>query len=352
MITVKIRPQQEFELLKDEWKSLENGSDMTAFQSYSWYSMINEQYKKKAYIIPGKVFYAAAYDDEKIKMIAPLFIVNLPRFFSKFNIDSGAYILGKWGYTDYLNFIYDDFSAECFEQLIICIKERLSVSAFNLHQILPETSMCRYLDEKYSSSFLFEGDCVKIPVKENFETYNKELSKHSRQNLRTAQNRAAKDGVDIHYELYKSISEDDAKEFYSIYSERQKNKRKAEENCLMFFANELVSKAENKKKKRYNILTDAMTSLDNAFILGCYSGEEKIGLCFGLEDSNAIRIPVVCFKESYAKYSPCMVCIYQFIKDSYEKDMIKSFDLLKGTEQYKYRLGGETVSIKYYKITP
>lgn len=351
MIQTKIFELNNFTLLKKDWKRIEQGADMTAFQSYSWYTLINEQYKKKAYIIPGQAVYIAAYDDNEIKMIAPLFIIKLPSVAEKFNITNGAHILGKWGYTDYLNFIYDDFSEDCFEKIVSVIRNTFYVSSLNLHQLLPDTSIRKYIDTKYPSALLFEGECAKINVKDNFDTYYNTLSKSTRQNLRTAKNRADKDNVDIHYELHKQITYQDAKEFYEIYRTRQKIKKTVSDANKNGFVKSVISKYTEYKQGRFNLLINAMTSLENGFILGCYSGEEKIGMCMGIEDAAGVRIPVVCFKESFAKYSPCMLCIFQYIKDSYEKNFIKTFDLLKGSEQYKTRLGGEIFSIGYYKIS-
>lgn len=351
MISVKLFKQKDFCLLKNDWKKLENGCDMTAFQSYSWYSLINEQYRRKSYFIPGKVVYAAAYVNGEIKMIAPLFIVRLPSVVEKYNVDNGAHILGKWGYTDYLNFIYSDFSEECFEQIVSAVRKKYRVSAFNIHQILPDTSMRTYLDSKYTSSLLFEGDCVKVPVYEDFDSYYKVLSKNFRQNLRTARNRADNDGIDIHYELLNKISEKDAAEFFDIYCSRQRIKQSGGQTSGKNPAASAVSLFFNYKRNKYNILINTMTSLENSFILGCFSGTEKIGLCLGLEDEKGIRIPIVCFKQDFSRYSPCILCIHQFLKDSYENKTVKTFDLLKGSEQYKLNLGGEKFSIGYYKIS-
>lgn len=347
MISIKLFTLQEFPMLKDDWKKIENGADMTAFQTYSWYELICNQYSHKGNLIPGKVVFAAAYDDKAIKMIAPLFIITLPSAIQKFNIDNGAHILGKWGYTDYLNFIYDDFSEKCFEMITKTIKENFKIRNLNIHQLLPETSLHRYLDKYYSNSLLFEGDCAHIPVQENFDCYYKLLSKNVRQNLRTAQNRADKDNIDIHYEIHHRLSKHDAEEFYNIYCERQYIKNsESNENLIA----KISGKYSSYKKSKFNFLTQAMTSLDNGFVLGCYSGTQKIGLCYGVEDENGIRIPIVCFKQDFSRYSPCMLCIYNYIKDSYENGTIKTFDLLKGNEPYKFNLGGEKFSIGYYKI--
>lgn len=351
MITLQQYDICSFSKLKNDWTILEQGKDMTGFQQYAWYTIINEQYKAKANFIPGKVVYVVAYENEKVRMIAPLIIVKTPSIMEKFYIESGAHILGKWGYTDYLNFIYDDFSEECFEKIVEFVRKTFRIEFFNIHQILPNTAIHDYLDKRYPESVLFDGDCAKIPVRGSFEEYHKGLSKGVRQSLRTAQNRADKSGTDIHYEVHRQISEKDAQEFLDIYYERQiaKNSGAAKGN-LKTRTLAFAKKLERRKGERYNFIKNAMMKAENGFLLGCYSGKTKIGLCFGCEDNYAIRITAVGFRHDYARYSPCMLCIFNYIRDTYADGSIKIFDLLKGTEQYKFSLGAERFSIRYYRI--
>ena len=180
---VKFVKINSFDDLKDIWHSLEKGIDMTPFQSFSWYSELNAQYANKGRTIPGKPIYAIAYIGDKAVMIAPLYIVKLPKIARKFHLDSGAYILGKWGHSDYLNFIYDEFSKVAFDSIILSVKNKYKINHVFMHQIIPNSKISEYINSEYSNSLSFEGECVKIIPNETFEEYHQHLSKNFRQNI-------------------------------------------------------------------------------------------------------------------------------------------------------------------------
>lgn len=350
MISVAFFDINAFEKMQDIWIEMAKGKDMTAFQSFSWYKLINEQQLKKANLIPGKSVYAVAYEDGCAKMIAPVHIFRGPAVLSKLNLNPGAYILGKWGYSDYLNFIYSDFSEECFEAIVEQVKLKFKVSDFFIHQICPRTDISNYIESHYPQGKLFDGNCAKITVKANFEDYHSGLSKSVRQNIRTAFNRAEKDNREIRYEIIKQMDEKDAKEFMDIYLERQQIKNTVSQSVISKTIYDLQNIIKKQKNKKFNFLLECLKGNSSVFTIGIYSGKEKIGFCLVANDANAYRVPVVCFKKEYARYSPGIIGIYSFLRDAYENGSIKDFDLLKGTEKYKFDLGAECFSIGYYKV--
>ena len=96
---------ENFSKLESVWKELEKGEDMTSFQSYHWYQMLNECYVPKD--TPNYLsIYAVVKRDNEIVLIAPLWIVK--KTFKIVN-KKGIYFLGREGWSDYLNFIYKDF---------------------------------------------------------------------------------------------------------------------------------------------------------------------------------------------------------------------------------------------------
>ena len=115
MSELKFVSPQSFDTLKDIWQKLETGADMTAFQSYEWYSRVNEPFLKGCFPNSDSVFYAVLYDNGEAKLIYPLYIKKYGFFFRGIGVSRGIYIFGEWSHDDYLNLIYKDFSSDAFE---------------------------------------------------------------------------------------------------------------------------------------------------------------------------------------------------------------------------------------------
>ena len=101
-----------FHLLKEEWIKLEKGEDMTYYQSYHWYeSIMKFMPEKKGYY--GSVF-LCIYLGDQLQLICPLWVVyKTINFVNKRSV----YILGRQGWSDYLNVIYDNCSTDAFQVL-------------------------------------------------------------------------------------------------------------------------------------------------------------------------------------------------------------------------------------------
>ena len=100
---VKEFTSSNFTLLKEEWLKLEKGEDMTYYQSYHWYeSIMKFMPEKKGYY--GSVF-LCIYLENQLQLICPLWVVyKTINFVNK----KCVYILGRQGWSDYLNVIYDN----------------------------------------------------------------------------------------------------------------------------------------------------------------------------------------------------------------------------------------------------
>lgn len=360
LIKIQEYSQNEFEKLESIWKSIYDidgikKGELSPFQSWEWYSQLNQQYLVSG-DVKGKIVYLVAFENKSPVMIAPIIIVKYPfnSILKKFNLDNGAYIFGKFGYTDYLNFIYSDFSESAFEEILKYIKTQLKCKKIYLHQILDNTSMKEYLENNYSTSLKLIGDCARIEVQNSYEDYLKSLSKSSRQNIRTANNRAKKDGFKFVYKKLKNLSEKDAYEFYNIYMTRQESKHKSRKKTS-FIKSVIRIYRDMKRKismKKYNIIVNSLEKLDNCFFIGFYeeNSNEKVGFCFGVENKQTVCISAVCFDERYRRYSPGIVCISQYINDMYNENDVKVFDLTRGSEKYKYQIGASEHKIYYYDI--
>ncbi|MBP9987909.1 MAG: GNAT family N-acetyltransferase, partial [Ruminococcus sp.] len=350
MFSVEIINLNNFSKMKEYWEKLEKGKDMTPFQSYFWYEKINE------YSIANgnekNDFYAVAKLDSNPVMIAPIHIINHGISVKGFGIEKGIYILGTSTHTDYLSFIYDEFYPEAVEAIIDYVKKKCKLNNFFFEEIIENTEFDKYLSansDKYNCA-----TCVEIVPAENFDVYKKSLSKSVRQNLRTAVNRANKDGYELDIDIINCISTELAQKLYGIYQSRTATKNSVSQSSVkdMIIGSyyQRYNKKLQQKLDKYNYLVNAMsTDNKNNLIIIIKANNEPIGFCYGLKSNNKVSIMTVSFNEEYSKYSPGMVGIFKYIENDYLSGSPLIFDLTRGNEQYKYKLGGTEHFLNYYK---
>ncbi len=349
MVDIKFFYPNEFEKLKTFWVQLEKGKDMTAFQRYSWYYALNKQYLDKCFGIFNKAVYIVAFINQEPVMIAPIHIKKFGFEFKGYGAASGAYIIGAWGFTDYLNYIYFDFNPKAFEEINKAIKIKFKVKKLNLNSIVCGTEVEKYLNSKYASSFCHKTICIKTIPKDSFNDFYKSMSKNTRQNIRTALNHENKDNKNIYIKIFNTISLRDAEEFYSIYLGRSKRKNTINikhdgiKNSIFRKLNQLYNNNLKKTLEQSNYLIYNMTHNPDSMLVGIYCDEKKIGFLYGLKSSPTLwHDIIVCFDENFQFYSPCRTALYRLYKDFvYSDDKNKmTVDMTKGNEKYKYDFCG------------
>ncbi len=345
----------DFNKLEKAWKSLEKGADMTCFQSYEWCAEINRLYLNRAYKNNVRAFYILATENNIPVMIAPVHYVKHGVSIKGLGINKGGYIIGTTTHSDYLSFIYNEFSPECFEAILTFIAEEFKIKKFFFEQVISGTELDQYLSKRNNSIKINQATCVKIIPEENYETYNKSLSKSVRQNIRTANNRAVKDNINISIEVCNSVNEETATTLYNIYRRRVASQNTVVKDSLKAKLISTYYKKYNEKLAQRlsesNYLTRTMQkNSENNFILIIKGNQTPIGFCFGLKNDDSISVMIVTFDEAYSKYSPGMLGISSFIKSSYETGNPVTLDLTKGNEKYKYDLGGQEHYLNYYCV--
>lgn len=350
MIEIKTFGFSELEKLKADWESLQSGEDMTVFQQYIWYHSLNMQYEKGCFKGGEKAEYYAAYKDGKIKMIAPMHIKKHGFEYRGIGVAKGVYFIGQWSFTDYLNFIYDDFDPECAQAIIDGIKKKYPRLNIYFSFIKENNSLDAFLKKRFSDSFKGSSTCIQALPCADFETYHKGLSKHTRQNIRTAFNREEKNGIETHIKVLENVSESDAEEFFSIYLKRSESKntlnlkRDGLKNTVYNYYNKLYNKKLKENLGKFNYVTSSMTNNPCSLLLGIFSGEKKIGFIYFLkEPDGTLRNAIVCFDEEYSFYTPGMTAFFRFFREyvySEQRGAPVTVDMTRGVEPYKYKLGG------------
>lgn len=355
MITVKFFGPEQFSELKNIWEELYLGDDMTCFQNYYWYEGINKLYLDNAFSSNNSAVYLLAEDDGLPIMIAPFHIVKHGISFKGFGINKGIYFIGTQTHTDYLNFIYKDFSSDAFNKIIYAASSEFKIKSFYFEQIAQGTQTDLFLTELKKCSKVNTVSCVEISPSESFDDYYKSLSKSVRQNLRTASNRASKNGLDIHFRVFDRIDKSTSEILFDIYKKRVVSKNTSTDvNLKTRIIAEYYKKYNHRLQNRLfksNYITYSMqNNINQNFILIIYSSDKPIGFCFGLKKDRKISIMIVSFDEEFKKYSPGMIGIFKYIQSCYNNNDIPLIDLTRGNEKYKYDLGGKDHYLNYFNL--
>lgn len=329
--TIRYVPAKDLELLQEEWKTLETGEEMTLFQSYEWYVMLLKHY------IPEDTnnfesVYALVETDGQPCMIAPLWIIK--RSFRILN-RKGVYLIGRFSFSDYLNFIYQSFDSVAFDYLLKDLRKRYGIKKVCFEDLRESTSIYQYIVNSYHIIENKEFPCVSLQLPPSVEEYHKMLSKNSRQNLRTASNRLQKDGKAL-------VFNDDDQQV-----DRQECMRLREAKLSVQFSS--VSKWRKYKYRIINHLRYSfpfftpVTYYPHSKIMTAYDGQGKLRAFFNYAydyNKKAIRIMAAGTDLDFARYSPGMLLMHQFIEKAIKQGQLEIVDFTRGDEPYKFALGG------------
>ena len=317
--------------IQDEWKALESGDEMTMFQSFLWHLVLLEQY------IPMDTdkfesIYAIVESDGLPCMIAPLWVVK--KTFRLLN-QKGIYLLGRGCFSDYLNFVYQTFDGNAFDYLLRDLSQRYGANRFFFENIREATSIYRYIIDNYMVSKNSEYPCVGLSLPSSMEEYHRMLSKNSRQNIRTANNRLKKDGRSLIYN----------------FDDQQVDRNR----CLEIRESKLLVKYSDfplMYKYKYIILNHLRYQFNSFIPFMCYSESKVMTACDGEGNLRAffnygfdtkekfIRVMAAGTDLEFARYSPGMLLMYNFILNSIQEGSLKEIDFTRGDEKYKFSLGG------------
>lgn len=321
----------EFGSLKKEWNQLEKGEDMTYYQSYHWYECIMKfmPEKKDRY---GSVF-LCVYGGGKLQLICPLWII-----FKTTNLVNkpGIYLLGRRGWSDYLNVVYDDCPSETFKFIFDYVKDKWQIRKFCLEQLKEQTRFYQYVSTSFSLHKDIVTTCVNLSLPENSEKYKKLLSKNSRQNIRTARNRLLKDGLNIKFSF---DDKPDLKICKSMRAKRvaKKNEAKTVVDWLRHLKRALKSKMEIGFPSYLPFEADKVSHFMTAYI------DNELAAFFNYafdEHHSEILLMAVGTNEKFIRYSPGMLLVYEYVTSQIESKEINILDFTRGNEPYKYHLGG------------
>lgn len=330
--TIRYVPAKDLKQIQEEWKALEIGEEMTLFQSYEWYVMLLKHY------IPEDTnhfesVYALVETDGQPCMIAPLWIIK--RSFRILN-RKGVYLIGRFSFSDYLNFIYQSFDPAAFDYLLKDLHKRYGIKNVCFEDLRESTSIYQHIVTSHTIIENKEFPCVSLQLPPSVEEYHKMLSKNSRQNLRTASNRLQKDGKTL-------IFNDDDQQV-----DRQECMKLREAKLSVKYADfslfwKYKYRIINRLRYTFPFFTP-ITHYTKSKVMTAYDEEGKLRAFFNYgydPDDKAIRIMAAGTDLDFARYSPGMLLMHQFILKSIQEGKLQVIDFTRGDEKYKFALGGE-----------
>lgn len=343
-----IKSIKDFEALECDWKQLEDGKDMTAFQTYEWNHLLIEEFFHLLYNrLFAEVKCYVVTEQQKAVAILPVIIQKRNAKIMWWGRKKGSYILGDGSWSDYLNFIYKEPNAQAWELILNNLPK-----PFFVNFLRSNTEICKFLAGR--GDVCGQHPSVFVPLMSDAAEYLASLSKSVRQNLRTAANRMAK--ADVAYELRIEDGKLDASlanELVSMHYDRAKikNQRNYKKN-LHWISRNLRNSYKEYQNKQYNIIYHSMTSNTSGVTVVIYLNGVPAGYMYGLRDSDAVRIMHNCINEEYKFYSPMFKGAYDFICEEINNKRynVSQIDFTRGNESYKFQLGGEELPLNNFAI--
>ena len=173
--------------------------------------------------------------------------------------------------------------------------------------------------------------CVSIELAGCFDEFMLRLSKHQRQNIRTAYNRIQKRSFNynlVQYDENKKIPHHLWMSCQQIYERRH---------------NETGSFLRKWVDRQLNPYTHILHSIKGWRVLVLFHGSTPIAYMGGIfsERQGCFYVPRLCIDPDFSEYSPGIILLNETIR-SFIGEGVKCLDLMLGDEPYKIAMGGET----------
>ena len=248
---------------------------------------------------------------------------------------------GPIDYYDALSSTRDaEFLSACVERL----REMYTGYEIVLSNVNEQSLLCQVLPQE---NVIETEPCVKIDFEsEEYDEYYQSLSKHQRQNLRTGYNKLLREGLSWRLERYDTkqpMSQSDWKKCLKMYEERSRMKNKR--------GNSLSLRIADWKNRQINLINILVRRWDRAETFVLYLDGEPVAYMSGMynEQHDTYYVPRLSCSNQYLKYDTGILMLNESIKILL-KEGIKTVDLTRGDEPYKFAMGGKE-SLNYgYRI--
>lgn len=251
-------------------------------------------------------------------------------------------VMGSREGLEFTDLVYDDSDSSDYEKYFDYLFSYLKSMGYKklIWDFVSENSTSdNYLKEHFEKIQSLDYVMIRIPEKGNYESYYNPLSKHSRQNIRTAYNRAEKNELLIDFRFIKSDDKSfrsTFKESMKVYSKRQKVK----------YAKSFLDRLQ---KRYFHYLTDLQSCKCGAMAALYFNGK-MVAFMQGYVDekTKSFQVPRLAIDDDFSFYSPGILMINEAVKYFSSSSEIDVLDLMQGNEQYKLDMGGEIYNVQNY----
>ena len=292
--------------------------------------------------LKNRVTVYGIYDDTKLVAIMPIRMMT----------DGSAQIAGSFERLDYVDFIYRPKARvpEIVEFFMDYLKKEIGVKKFYTRFVDEKSPTYKALSKMKGFKLEETWENVNIDITEpNWDEFFAKLSKHAKQNLRTAYNRAERDGKKIELVCYSG----------STRKIKDKRAKKDINDCLDLYIKRQQSTYVEERARSYAFRTKmfhyvsvcaktndrtffAILKMDGkvaAFMQGFYNPFDK-----------EYEIPRLAMNDEMKFYSPGMILVAEVIKKYIGDENVTHINLLRGNEPYKFAMGGEVYYTKNFEI--
>lgn len=347
----EIKAEKDLEPLESYWKKLEKGMEMTAFQTFLWQRLLTREWLGwKLHALYSRVVVYVAADGRKPIMIFPAIIYKISTKNRWFGAKKGVYLMGQGSYSDYMNVIFSRFSPAAFEAIVGEIKKDFPGYRIILTSIRHDAALTEYLNSKNTPRKDFE---VTLTVRrmESAEAYQASLSKNTRAHLRKDLNRMERDQIDYRIQVLGAVKDENLlKKMVDLHVQRILIKNTKTKGILHILSAEVKKAYKKYRDLHNNIVAMSMKENERSVTILIWMNNELAGYQYGLREKHAIRLLQTCFDGKFAKYSPLIRGVFDFIVKSYEDPEIQEVDFLRGSEEFKYTMGGQEVQLYEFEL--
>lgn len=332
MFSVSYYKKEQIEKLKSDWNRLERGREMSYFQSYDWNVMLCKYIPSDCLLYESR--FVAVHCDQECVLIAPLLFIKKGYFFLN---KRGIYFLARNDWSDYVNFIYSDFNTKAVDYLFEELKRKYGSFCCCLENLRTDTSLYSYCKGQKNIISDCIAKCVKLDLPKSAEDYMNMLSRGVKQNIRTAYNRLKKDGK--YFEIKFDDKDFDIKRCLMVRGQRSKMKMQREYSFLQLIKIKIIyGFLLYKLKSYYPFVSDA-----NSHMMSLYEdGKLRAFFNYALDiHHRTIVVMAAGIDSTFSRYSPGIVVMFEFIQNSIREGQYLTVDFTRGTEMYKYSLGGK-----------
>ncbi len=326
-----------FGSLETIWINLYEGNEfLTPYSSFQFNKIFYKTYRFGLHRVFLKAaFYEVIDNHENTIMIIPLF-----------GNDQKYYIFGDLAGTGYLDFIYKrDCTYEDFDKTFKLLGYELKGSKLLLHKINQKSKLNDYAASNTAfrrNGMVDEDICVNISFDSDYDEYFKALSKSVRQNIRTNRNRMEREGLNHRVDIIMDevVPSKVRGEMIRVYNQRIVEKYASSEVSIFIKAVRALAEAARRYVNPITISTANMSGNFNSIL---YIDNSLVAFLSGYitDNGTTVIIPRHAMDSKYSRYGPGALLISETIKWLTQNTTIRNLDLSRGSEKYKYSLGGK-----------